>query len=166
MHNRCMNQRLCDRSVGQISCMRPRIMTKLLYPAVTPSVVLFLTPSEYGHFLCICREAAKYDYKFIWTRFTRVRPYQRMSKPLAFVSDILQTNDPSVLLQHASSKARMRVLLDCFRRLVNHDVLATVYQEYMTNSRCSSIFDSMVRMERILVNGSRRGKSTVRRLRR
>lgn len=150
----------------QLSCMRPRIMTKLFYPAITPSVVLFLTPSEYGHFLCTCREAAKYDYKFIWTKYTRVRPYQRISKPLAFVDDILTTTDPSLLLHNASSKQRMRLLLDCFRRLVKHDVLAKVYQEYMANRHRSRAFDSMVRMECILVSGSRHATSVARRSRR
>ena len=141
-------------------------MKKLFFEAVTFSVSLFLTPTEYGRLLCTCKEATKHDYKNVWLRYTHVRPYQKMSKPLAFLSDILLTHKPSVLLHNTTRKKNMRMLLNCLRRLVNHATLSKVYQDYLTNKTRSENFDQMVRMERILVSGKRRRKLVVRRLRR
>lgn len=141
-------------------------MTKLFFQPVISSVLSFLTPSEYGKLLCTCREAAQYDYKFVWVRYTHVNPRREISKPLALLSDILRTNSPGTLLHNTTNKKNMRLLLDCLRLLVNHVVLANVYKKYLTNNQRSRMFDSMVRMENILVGGSKCNKTRARRLRR
>ena len=141
-------------------------MAKLLSEAVTLSISLFLTPTEYGKLLCTCREAAKYDYKIVWMRYTHNQPFVKISKPLAFLSDILLTHDPLVLMYNTVHRKNMRMLLDCLRRLVSHKMLTGIYKEYLANNMRSRNFDPMVRMECILVGGSRRKKLVVHRLRR
>jgi len=141
-------------------------MLTITTPDIALPLLPFLSPRDYGNFLCTCREGASYDYKVIWKNYTLNHSFQSHGKSLALVKDLLNEYGPLHLLYEQVTPQRMRVLLNCFRWLVDKETLKQAYDIYMNCPHRCKTFDTMVRMERIFVGSNRRSLQELRRSRR
>lgn len=121
-------------------------MKRYMYsPAVLNSLIPYLTAVEYGRLLCTCVEInTNFDRKLEWANRC---PNARHPKQCALIRDTLTRTAPKTLLYEVTSKPKLTVLMDSFRRLLSNVSLINMYWHYMQSNDCPWAWHSMIRWE-------------------
>ena len=127
------------------------------YPILLPTVQ-FLTAVEYGNVLSTCQDAAEFDYDVIWKSFVPKCQYPMWRKHAAMLQELLRRYTLAQLMCEVTSVRRMRRLLRCSRSSQSLQKMKYQCSQYLKQpSRCKE-FDSVVRMEILVMLGGYDGK--------
>ena len=133
-------------------------------PAVIDSLIPFLTNLEYGRFLSTNKEInATFDRKHEWKRRC---PDATNPKQNALIKGSVEKIGAKAVLFETISLTNLKILMNCYRRMIQYQPLSDLYYEYMNSTDCPPDWYNALRWERTRLSFSNDTKLKPRKRRR